>query len=371
MSEKSLIEICRELQSCKKANDNPTLPEIFGVQYREVHITQWLGYLFNPTYNGLVPINALLETVGVEAIKSSEKYEIYTEYMFDSGRIIDILIGTDKYLIGIENKILSDEQYKQTYDYFNSLEIMKNNREIICIYLYPEINKVGKISGGFKKVTYTSFIKALECNRKNFLQSDKQCMILDEFIRYVKEILMTKFQSLTKCAKIYAKYSNDFYEAEKELVAFKNFVIKQLKNKAEEKKMKFKSDKDYCQINYVIKKKSFNFHFEIQIRDEILSESESIILFVHLEKYQSTKELFQEEIAFFNEEAKKRNLPTSENWRIESNTCTILSIQFPVNFKSEKEADTMLQDVINKIEELHEWKEIAEKCSKNQDKISL
>lgn len=366
--DKKMVEISRELQKCNQTNKDLTLPEIFGIQYKEIYITKWLEYLFNPVYNGLIPINALLKAAKFsKTIESQKGYNICTNYMFSSGRIIDILIETDKYLIGIENKIMSGEQYKQTCDYYNSLKEMSNGKELICIYLYPEINSTDKISGEdkFEKVLYTDFVKNLESDRKLFSRNSRQEMLLDEFISYVKEILMKKFCTLSEKAKFYASYSSEIDSAKNEYENFKEFIVEKLEQKAKEKGVLWSENtkNKLYQINCLKINNKFSFHFEIQLNDEMISNSELIALYGHLERSNNPKEEFDKVKKFFLEQAEEMGLTIPDNYTEDSNTCTFATYFFPVNFKSEEEADTMLDAVINKIEELNEWKEIADLCN--------
>lgn len=354
---KNFEKICKELQECKQQIKPKSIPEIFGIQHKEVYITQWIGYLLDPNKNGLGidPLNALLRAGGFAGISEKvnlKDIKIYTEYVFGNNRRIDIFIETPECLIGIENKIWSDEQVDQTKDYEESLNKMTGDPEKVrSIYLYPEQNKNVHPVESFHRVTYKQLHNELKkISVKDSVDRDQ--WILNEFIKYVEENLM-KFQSLTPMGKLYAAYRSDIEKAAKEYIDYVAYIAEQMKNKIEAAGFKLKKICDTVyQIDPITVANQFNFHFEIQFC------SDEILLLIHLEKSGSSSEGFKAAQVYFSQNAEI----TDENeWKIDRNTCTIAEKSFDIDFKSESDLNRELDLIVDemKSKEFQKWAKIA------------
>ena len=145
--------LIRELEEIYRLTPEPsilTLPEIFGKQDQEVFATYWLAYLLNPQINGfgVGPLNALLRCIDANQVSEEDEIIIEREYTFENnGRRIDLLITTQEYLIGIENKLFSGEGDNQTESYWDGMTKIRDSRFrgkiVIGIYLKPEANICG------------------------------------------------------------------------------------------------------------------------------------------------------------------------------------------------------------------------------------
>lgn len=142
-----LESFIKEVQNAEQKQEIKTLPEVFGIQYKEVYITKWIAYLLRNKDFGTSVLNALLGNTTF--VKDDESLEVFTEYFFDDGRRIDILVITDKFIIGIENKIWSGEQENQTSDYKNSLESLEikyNKKNALVYFCIQNLTKANLIS---------------------------------------------------------------------------------------------------------------------------------------------------------------------------------------------------------------------------------
>ena len=217
--EKAFQSFIDELQMTKKPRNNALIPEVFGIQYKEVYITKWLAYLLSIREDnmGIKVLNALIKASGKSLeLSENEIVDVFTEYTFSDGRRIDILIRTKNIIIGIENKIYSSEQDDQTHDYKVSIErLVKKEKKSgwVGIYLRPDQNT--SISQEFVNVTYGSFNIEL---RESFPSvkgfCDRQQMYIQDFIQYVEEYFMNDFPEMSKEAQLFAKYLPDIQEAQ-------------------------------------------------------------------------------------------------------------------------------------------------------------
>ncbi len=351
MPDKSFKDVCKGLQECRQQKTPKSIPEIFGIQYKEVYITQWLGYLLDPNKNGLgslclMPLNALLLAGGYDEISSDtniKEIKVYTEYVFENNRRIDIYIETPECLIGIENKICSDEQKNQTHDYSESLKKISDNSK--GIYLYPEWNKQVNPKGIFHAVTYKKLHEELMKIDLDDIK-DRNHWILNEFMKYVEENLMS-FQTLTPMGKLYSLYQKNIEEAADDYDRYIKYIAKQLEAKAKEAGFKWKSiNNTVYQINPITNKNYFHFHFEVEFRNEIF-------LFIHLEKSGNTNKNFQKAQEFFSDKSGISIIS-------DGNKCTLYENKFKMDFESENEMDRELEKIINAVKENKHWQEFAE-----------
>lgn len=294
MSDKSFKDVCKELQECKQEMQPKSIPEIFGIQYKEVYITQWLGYLLDPNKNGLeslclMPLNALLSAGDYSEIPNDtniKQIKVYTEYVFENNRRIDIYIETPQCLIGIENKIWSCEQENQTHDYAKSLnEIAKGLKEVRCIYLYPELNEKAAQDDRFHSVTYRQLHDKLKNIDLDYTK-DRNHWILNEFIKYVEENLMEAYPEFTKSARIYYENLPTILSAQEEFDKFADNVEAWLLNNLPAPFISYNR-----KINggwwAIVKDKKWNdlfFHYEIiWQKEKTIAVAEELKIVIHLE----------------------------------------------------------------------------------------
>lgn len=290
------LEKIREIEL--KNDDAKIIPEVFGIQYKEVYITKWIAYLLRQSY-GFEILNALLSASNRDIIINKDEIEkIYTEYVFDTGRRIDILIFTNNYLIGIENKIWSGEQESQTADYLDSMKKLSDTKDYIGIYLHPEQNQ--SESSSFENVTYTQLYNKIEAinisDSKPF-----EWMMLEQFKIYVKEYLYMsngEFPEITQNTILYAKNIGLIQNLQSEYDNVSSKVIEWLKYKFEDSGYKVlnESCRGYMQLALCDSKElweNIGFHFEILWTNDFMINS-NLRIEVHLEKVKGGDKRLQE-----------------------------------------------------------------------------
>ncbi|MCM1528456.1 MAG: PD-(D/E)XK nuclease family protein [Alistipes sp.] len=355
--------ICKELQKCKQQIKPKSIPEVFGIQYKEVYITHWLGYLLDPNKNGLgiAPLNALLIAGRYERISENvnmKEIKVYTEYVFDNNRRIDIFIETPECLIGIENKIWSDEQIDQTKDYTESLDkIAADPDKVRCIYLYPEQNKNVHPVESFHLVTYGKLHDELKKIATEDVVSRDQ-WILNEFIKYVEEHLMIKneYPSLNQIARIYADYLSVIQSAKSEYDNYVSGIESWIFENLESSFKTFKHGRGWWAI---IQNEEWNeilFHFEVFWNGaECIALAKKMRVVIHLE----TSNKMKNEVLKFFEEHSGEDL---EQYRKKSQYTLCSSKEFDCDFENEEAAKKSLNKIcdIIKSNEFQKWAKIAD-----------
>lgn len=271
-----MIEIDKEFDAFLKAlqeteikNDAKTIPEVFGIQYKEVYITKWLAYLLRQNQIGCKLLNILLSSTDIQ-IGENDIEKVYTEYVFDTERRIGILIFTKHSLVGIENKIWSDEQENQTADYQNSMEKLsrtQNKEKFIGIYLHPEQNK--SESNRFQNFTYTQLYDELCCTDFSVRPDSFEGMMLEQFKLYIKECLYLSnkvYPEMSELAKQFLIHSDKIHSIEEIYKAEAGKMVEWVRKHLKAKGLIPIGDplnKTFWQIVKNEKWKYIGFHFEL------------------------------------------------------------------------------------------------------------
>ena len=274
------------------------IPSIFGIEYKEVYITQWLSFFLDPTRNGewYGMINAFLhfdENYSTEVNKINYE-ETKSEFVFEDGRRIDLLVKTKDYLIAIENKINSDEQKDQTTDYYTSLDKIKGKRKLICIYLKPEYNNSEPQDKMFISKTYWNLCQNLDSLEKP--KSERTDWLIKEFKKYVEEKLKMKYPEMSDLVKAYYNEKEIIEYAKREYDNYANQVDRQIEELFNINKKGFISAGIHDSYWQIIKKgtewRQLDFHIEVFPHNASrFGFADSIDVVIHLEN--SKRHIFQ------------------------------------------------------------------------------
>lgn len=356
--DEKFMEFIKKLMGTETGNGVHTIPEVFGIQYKEVYITKWLAYLLKQKQFGWKILNALLIISGSKAVEKDCVYNVYTEYVFENGRRIDILIESQDFLIGIENKIWSGEQENQTSDYKESMKELSSDKECIGIYLHPEQNK--SESKYFRNVTYTELYDALSKINVPDSPTSFEKMMFEQFMLYIKECLYMKkseFPEISKRVELYAQHINTINEISDEYKSAYSQIIEWLKYKFENNKESeyevLEAGEGYMQLapkGCKEKWKDIGFHFEILWSRDFMVNG-IIKIEVHLEKTKgdSIQQVFN-----------KLNITTIEYRG--HNKPVVPSKAISCNFKTKENAEKTFKIILSELERLRveheEWKTI-------------
>lgn len=337
------LQLSEELQKCKKPKKDIVLPELFGIQYKEVYLTQWLAYLLSLKNDGVRILNALLTAANVPDLVISENItpDVNTEYVFQDGRRIDILLTAGDVLIGIENKIFAEQGENQTDDYQKSLKQLSEQLGInryFGIYLRPNFNKSN--SKYFYNATYGDFHYQLKQLQFDWLQS-RTASYIWEFIRYVEAYLMEDFPEMTEAAKVYNHYWEQFAEAQADFSNYTERFHKWIQGLLESKECGLHTDifsatNHYWCISKNAEWKNIRFHFEVIWRGE-LCRAKTIGLEAHIEGAKGRDDALVRQ-AF--------GIPANNKLTCSTNN-PLEHLEIPCDFSDKQAAENSLQTIID------------------------
>lgn len=174
-----------------------TLAHIFGKDYKENFISDWLAFLFNPEFmDNSEALKSLLELALKSEVHDVSDVKILREHTFSDNRRIDFLIETKEYIIGIENKIWSGLQENQLFDYEKQLLSLSQlkSKEAVLILLCPKANKIYSDShlllGEFKIISYENLVEKFKHIRLNPFKNIRANLLMEDFITHMEEYIM-------------------------------------------------------------------------------------------------------------------------------------------------------------------------------------
>ena len=180
---------------------------------KEVLVSKWIEFILNYKINGVgnLPMEKLLELTNKDIdIDEYEFQSIDTEVTTDNLKRIDILVKYNGLWIVIENKIDSFENGSQTNEYYNYIERIRGNNEVVYIYLKPNYNGSIPVNNAFQIVTYDRFINKLkEISEFEYNDKDKY-KYLREFILSGGRFMNSEEMEITESLKFYIKHIDEF-----------------------------------------------------------------------------------------------------------------------------------------------------------------
>ncbi len=216
---------------------NRTIPQIFKKSFDENFISDFLAYILDPNYNGvgIEPLLRLVEenpnAIGIlKSLNLADKSNVTVirEYTFQCGRRIDILINVnDNLVIGLENKIFSNESLNQTKDYANSISIEFPDSEYALFFL--TLNGVKADSEDFIPMSYAQLISKLKKVKFDYRDNIRKKVIFDDFILHIEEFMMSKkANKVSDQTRLYLEYRDtieklDRFYREDSITIFQEF----------------------------------------------------------------------------------------------------------------------------------------------------
>ena len=187
-------------------NDDKNFFNIFSaLKHHENPISDYLKYCFsNEKYNNIF-LKSLEEIIYDNDINfENDLIKVEREYRTEEGYRIDLLIKTEKYVIGIENKIYADDKEQPYKEYAKEIKKLCDNKKMgimILLSIYQNSSKNTEWGSDkkikWKIIQYKDFIKNIEKNFKSLdffsMENDftisKDFLILKDFINKIKEIM--------------------------------------------------------------------------------------------------------------------------------------------------------------------------------------
>lgn len=230
----------------------PTLLEITGQHYKELVFSNLLSFFLDERKeHGLKDLflSALLEAYDSDIVTDAYNVEdIRTEERTDKNNRIDLLIETDKHVIGIENKVYA-KIGNDLKDYSNHIDkkASKNGnqrKEIKILLTLRELNKEEQLlatASNFKVIRYSELIDRIRTNLGDYVfeAEGKYFMLLYEFINTIYRLergpqMDEKFvQFVSENEKEINELYNDTYKFKGELRA----IVKKLQDELSEREI--------------------------------------------------------------------------------------------------------------------------------------
>ena len=167
----------------------PTFLDISGFPHYENVCSNILQFFFqtNEAHNmGDLFIQALLKTVGENISNSILVNEVVREQPTPSGKRLDIVITTDDYVVGIENKIYA-VLTNDLGDYSNYLQSILAGRKLKKIVL--SLHPIATYSG-FVNITYKELFNSVDSLMGNYWQGSNRKYLdyLNDFMQNIRRL---------------------------------------------------------------------------------------------------------------------------------------------------------------------------------------
>ncbi|MBR4178831.1 MAG: PD-(D/E)XK nuclease family protein [Bacilli bacterium] len=311
---------------------------------KEVIVSEWLSFILNPSINGVgnKPIEKLLEALDI--IKELDEFDFIstnTEVTTDNNQRMDIVIKYDGLWIVIENKIESHESGFQTVAYYNYIESIRDNNEVIYIYLKPNYNNSIPRESNFKVLTYSKLLKKLkEISEFDYYEKDKY-KYLKEFLVSGDRFMKNEELDFNESILFYMNNKEKMHEIEQEYKSQNRRLHDKIRydilNELNERRGHYLTDDDKgtSPRNYMqFYKDNWNntnhmgAHFELLFHtDELLSDKIKCDVVLHLENRITENEMHEFE---------KRGITRNRSLAFDNNKNMPIKNSFELDFSSNK-----------------------------------
>lgn len=335
---------------------------------KEVLVSKWIEFILNPEENGVgnLPVSKLLELIDHDRnLEELEFQSIATEVSTNNQRRIDILAKYNGLWIVIENKIDSYENNEQTNEYYNYVESIKEENEVIYLYLKPNYNNSTPLNKFFQVITYNQFINKLkEISEFDFKEKEKY-KYLKEFIISGGRFMNQEEIEITDSLKFYInniqkfeRITNEYKDKNKKLL---NLIANSITDTLNEEKQEYQYSKNtntYIQFYKDNWKNEHHtgVHFELLFQPSdpnILGKKVNVDIVIHIEKSIIEEDLIELEkngitkkgtLAYYHEEPIKKSIELDFTFseKVKQSIDSIISIMKEYQDKYEEILDKCL-----------------------------
>lgn len=230
MDTKETDQIFREFDALPPARrHHPTIQEIAGYPHYENVCSNILAFFFDThQVHGCrdLFLKSLLRAAGVKPTVSVGSFaRVQREVATSTNKRLDILISSDRFLVGIENKIfhfLNNDL--EEYASLLNTEVEKLQARPVCICgivlslhrLQDPAARQKMRDSGFVNVTYSDFFAELKCNLGNYLPliHTSYLIHLREFIQTIENLIQPLDMNDPQI-QFFEKYETKFLELSK------------------------------------------------------------------------------------------------------------------------------------------------------------
>jgi PD-(D/E)XK nuclease superfamily len=195
----------------KAVNREPTFMEIAGYPHFENVCSNILAFYLQPSNEhgfGTLFLDTLAKLINEELIIDESGIEVRREEITEKGKRIDLVIKSDNYVFGIENKIFAGT-YNDFSEYSRHLESLRNGRQVHKILLSLRSIQPSPELDGFQPISYEDFFQKIVANiGLYFLTShEPHVTFLRDFIQ-----TMQNHQQVTTMDRQRLEYFRDNHE---------------------------------------------------------------------------------------------------------------------------------------------------------------
>ena len=169
--------------------------EIAGYPHFENVCSNILSFYLQPSNNhgfGTLFLDALATLINEEIEIGGQSIEVRREVLTNNGKRIDLVIESESFVIGIENKIFAG-LYSPFQEYSEHLESICQDRQVSKILLSLRSIDASIDLNGFKPISYETFFQKVVANIGSFLLTAQEPHItfLKDFIKTIQNLQHT------------------------------------------------------------------------------------------------------------------------------------------------------------------------------------
>jgi hypothetical protein len=170
-----------------------TFMEIAGYAHSENACSKILQFYLTPTNEhgfGRLLLDSLVAIIDRELINDKQNIEVFREVRTTEGKRIDLIIVSDDYVIGIENKIFA-EVNNPFCDYTIHLNSLGGKfKKVYKVLLSLRAEEESIELCGFKPITYDSLLNNIEEKLESYSQNmpNEHLTFLKDFIRTMRNL---------------------------------------------------------------------------------------------------------------------------------------------------------------------------------------
>jgi PD-(D/E)XK nuclease superfamily len=203
LSIEQIADLFAGLKNLPKAvNRDPTFMEIAGYPHFENVCSNILSFYLQPSNNhgfGTLFLDVLAMLIDEEIVIDGQGIEVRREEPTKKGSRIDLVIESDNYVFGIENKIYADLN-NPFCDYSNHLDSLSNDRQVHKILLSLRSVQTSPQLCGFYPLSYEVFFQKVLANISScFLTGhEPHATFLRDFIQTIQNLQKSNTMDLQR-----------------------------------------------------------------------------------------------------------------------------------------------------------------------------
>jgi PD-(D/E)XK nuclease superfamily len=193
LSIEQITDLFNGLKKLPKAvNREPTFMEIAGYPHFENVCSNILAFYLQPSNEhgfGTLFLDTLAKLINEELAIDGSGIDVRREEITENGKRIDLVIESDNYVIGIENKIFAG-LYNDFSEYSKYIESLRNGRKVCKILLSLRSIKQSSELDGFQPIGYEDFFQKVVVNIGSYflMAHEPHVTFLRDFIQTIQNL---------------------------------------------------------------------------------------------------------------------------------------------------------------------------------------